>query len=128
MKTIITALLLASAVMAQAAHSNTLNCTYTQASGSDPATGAYIQRAPCAASGCSAAGTFTTIATVPITASVGTAVPFTYADMNVQAGQTWWYQVVMENPGGQATPSNEVSANTPFLPPGPSGTLSITSK
>jgi hypothetical protein len=105
-----------------AAHSNVLTWSYTQQAGTDPATGTYVQRAaPCTGTGCTGPGAFTTIATVLLPA-------LTYTDTTPTAGQTWWYQVIMENSGGQSAPSNEVSATTPFLPPNASGTLSVVSK
>lgn len=113
----------ASALAQQAQHSTTLAWTYTQGSG-DPATFFTVQRAaPCTGTGCTGPGAFGTIGT---TTAITT---LSYVDLNVAAGQTWWYQVLASNAGGNSSPSNSVSATTPFsVPANAPGGLSAAAK
>lgn len=120
MRKLLLFVLLASAVLAQTpVHENILSWTWTQTSG-DPPTSFTIQRASPASTGTGPAA-FATIGTTAATV-------LTYTDATVAGGQTFFYQVIAVNPGGQSAPSNVASATTPFSVPNAPGALQIISK
>ena len=121
MKTILTSILFAALAFAQAPHSNVLTLSWTPSANSDPITGFTLQSAPpCATTGCTGPGTWTTIATLPPTV-------LTYTDNTPVAGQNTYYQFFAFNPGGQVV-SNDILLTTPFSVPSGKAVLSGTPK
>jgi hypothetical protein len=41
-----------------------------------------------------------------------------FVDNNVNAGETWFYQILAKNQSASSAPSNEVTVLIPFLAPG----------
>lgn len=105
-----------STVSAQAAHSVTLNWTWTAAVGSPAATGFHVYR-----STTGTAGSFTVVASP----AVGT---LTFVDSSVAvqvAGTSFYYQVTAFNAGGESPPSNIVLVVIPNLNVGVSAPVGL---
>jgi hypothetical protein len=100
-------------------HATALAWTWTQGAG-DPATSFPILRSV------TTGGPYTQIcggSGQPVCPPV---TQFSYVDLTVKAGDTWFYVVEASGPGGVSQPSNEVKVLTPFLPPNaPSGLSAV---
>jgi hypothetical protein len=115
------ALLLLLSTSAFAQHSVALAWSWAQGTG-DPATGFIVQR------GTVSGGPYTTICGGTGQPACPSVTQLTYVDSSIGSGQTFYYVVEATGPGGISSPSNEVKAVIPFLPPAAPTGLSGTSK